>query len=83
MVGVDDDHGCVLPLGHKGPHEFIACDDTRWLWETDFECDCEECMKADGDSCILYWSKPAARAKLPALTQGKVPEVDPRQISLF
>lgn len=57
MVGVYDDNGCVLRIGHAGPHEFVARDGTAWQWETDWACDCEQCRQDDGDSCVLYWQK--------------------------
>lgn len=53
---VHDAHGCVLPVGHVGTHEFAAEDGQVWQWETDWECDCESCMN-DGDFCVLYWLK--------------------------
>lgn len=83
MVGVYDDHGCVLPRNHRGPHEFIDREGKRWLWETDLECDCEHCMQCEGDYCILYWEKPADKIELLVQRQGKAPDVDPRQIALF
>ena len=58
MVGVYDDHGCVLKIGHLGPHEFVARDGTAWHWEPDWACDCDECMQDDSDACVLYWEKP-------------------------
>lgn len=54
--GVHDPHGCVLAVGHAGPHEFVANNDQVWQWETDWECDCESCMN-DGDFCVVYWPK--------------------------
>lgn len=55
-----DRHGCVLPDGHDGPHEFIDPDGQHWLWETDMECDCDHCMRCEGDYCTIYWRKPEA-----------------------
>ena len=43
-----DHHGCVLPMGHDGPHQ---CVDTRWQawqWEEDLECACEHCRQCEG-----------------------------------
>ena len=54
----DDTDGCILPSGHIGPHEFVDADGQHWLWETDLECNCEHCMRCDGDYCTLYWEKP-------------------------
>lgn len=50
-----DTTGCLLPPGHSGPHEFIAAGGTRYQWETDLECDCDHCMKCEGDYCAVYW----------------------------
>lgn len=83
IVGADDCHGCLLPLNHKGAHEFVDHNGKHWLWETDLECDCEHCMECSGDYCIIYWPKPVAAAELRARIQKEAPEVDPRQISLF
>lgn len=58
LVGVEDHDGCILPEGHDGPHEFIARDGSHWLWETDLECECEHCMRCEGDYCTIYWQKP-------------------------
>lgn len=52
-----DRSGCLLANGHEGPHEFLADDGQRWLWETDLECDCEHCMRCEGDYCTVYWPK--------------------------
>lgn len=57
LVGVCDDDGCILPVGHTGPHEFVTQDGKHWHWETDMECGCEDCMHGDGDYCITYWPK--------------------------
>lgn len=53
---VHDDHGCVLPVGHVGPHEIATEDGQAWQWETDSECACESCLN-DGDFCVMYWPK--------------------------
>jgi hypothetical protein len=52
-----DDDGCVLPSNHEGPHEFVARDGESWQWETDLSCECEWCMKCEGDYCTTYWRK--------------------------
>jgi hypothetical protein len=62
VIGPQDDNGCVLPCGHDGPHEFVDASGRHWLWETDLECDCEHCMRAEGDYCSVYWRKPAELA---------------------
>ena len=58
-VSPKDPHGCVLPIGHDAPHEFVAKDGRRYQWETDLECDCEHCMECLGDYCTMYWEVPA------------------------
>lgn len=50
-----DPHGCVLPDGHEGPHEFICDMGTRYHWETDWSCDCDHCKQCNGDYCMTYW----------------------------
>jgi len=53
-----DTKGCILPVGHDGPHEFIdATTGTVWRWETNLECTCEWCMQYQGDYCTTYWRK--------------------------
>jgi hypothetical protein len=52
-----DDHGCILPDNHEGPHEYIARDGVAWQWETNLECDCEWCRRCEGDYCTIYWRK--------------------------
>ncbi|TXT23856.1 MAG: hypothetical protein FD131_5135 [Rhodocyclaceae bacterium] len=53
--GVRDTCGCRLPCGHPGPHEFVADDDQVYQWETDWGCDCEDCLSGEGDFCTIYW----------------------------
>lgn len=53
----EDPEGCILPLEHDGPHEFISTDGEAWQWETDVACTCEWCMRGDGDYCTIYWRK--------------------------
>jgi hypothetical protein len=53
----EDREGCCLPNNHKGPHEFRATDGVTYQWETDMECDCDHCMRAEGDYCTVYWRK--------------------------
>lgn len=50
-----DSHGCIFPIGHVGPHEFVTLDARHFQWETDLACECEHCMKAQGDYCTTYW----------------------------
>lgn len=52
-----DPEGCVLAMAHDGPHEFKDDRGQDWLWETDWECTCAECMSGDGDLCSIYWRK--------------------------
>ena len=44
-ASVHDEHGCRLKDGHQGAHEFTDDLGRLWCWETDFECQCEHCMK--------------------------------------
>lgn len=55
-----DPHGCLLPVGHDGPHEFASSDGKRYQWKTDLECVCEHCQEADGDYCTTYWEVQSA-----------------------
>lgn len=58
MVQAVDTEGCVLPDGHDGPHEFVdARNGARWQWETNWDCQCQHCLEADGDFCTVYWRK--------------------------
>ena len=59
-----DDNGCILPEFHDGPHEFVARDGEHWQWETDLECDCEWCSRAEGDYCTTYWRKADSAGEL-------------------
>lgn len=59
ILGPTDADGCVLEIGHDGPHEFVDPSGRHWLWETDIECTCDHCMTCDGDYCTIYWLKPA------------------------
>lgn len=52
-----DNRGCVLAIGHDGPHEFVDPNGRQWLWETDMQCDCEHCAACGGDYCTIYWRK--------------------------
>lgn len=56
--GPKDRHGCHLPLGHSGPHEFVALGGAKYHWETDWDCDCDSCRSDDGDMCFVYWQAP-------------------------
>lgn len=58
-ASVHDEHGCRLKDGHQGAHEFTDDLGRLWCWETDFECQCEHCMKCEGDYCTTYWIKQA------------------------
>ena len=53
--GLHDKHGCRLPEGHPGPHEFLGRTGDVYQWETDWDCDCEHCKACEGDYCFLYW----------------------------
>lgn len=50
-----DPTGCTLPDGHSGPHQFTTTNGVTYLWETDWECTCEECMSGESDYCSIYW----------------------------
>lgn len=56
-AAVHDEHGCYLPDGHHGPHEFKDVQGCIWNWETDFSCRCEHCLKVQGDYCTTIWKK--------------------------
>lgn len=54
-VSPEDIDGCKLPNGHHGPHQFVASDSRVYQWETDMECDCEDCQSEEVDDwCIVY-----------------------------
>jgi hypothetical protein len=56
-VSPTDFDGCVLPNGHLGPHQFLASDLLMYEWETDTDCDCEDCQSDEVDDwCIVYQS---------------------------
>lgn len=59
-IGPKDKDGCYLPRGHAEPHEFVADDGDVIQWETDLECDCDHCMRCEGDYCTTYWRKDSA-----------------------
>lgn len=52
---IQDEHGCGLDCGHAGPHEFTDKSGDAYRWETDWDCDCEHCLRNDGDYCTVYW----------------------------
>lgn len=52
-----DENGCIRPDTHDGPHLFLDEDGVEWEWETDWSCECEHCMSAEGDYCTIYWKK--------------------------
>lgn len=64
-VGVKDPCGCRLPCGHQGPHEFVSEEGELFQWETDWDCDCEDCLSGEGDFCTVYWR--VAQDKTPAV----------------
>lgn len=54
---VIDTTGCYLPHAHFGSHEF-KIENKIIQWETDFDCDCEDCQSDEPDDwCILYRKK--------------------------
>jgi hypothetical protein len=52
-----DERGCALPINHAGPHEFVATGGRTYQWETDVLCECDHCMRDEGDYCTTYWEK--------------------------
>ena len=50
-----DPRGCLRPLGHAGPHEYLTANGQRIQWEIDFNCECEHCQAEQGDYCTTYW----------------------------
>ncbi len=50
-----DHHGCVLPMGHDGPHQCVDTRGQAWQWAEDLECACEHCRQCEGDYCVVYW----------------------------
>lgn len=75
VIGPNDPEGCVLPIDHDGPHEFVAEDGQRWMWETDMECTCSHCMRCEGDYCTVYWpvayrETPNGRGEARPITEG-------------
>jgi hypothetical protein len=58
MGSPPDENGCHLPANHGGqPHEYVATDGRTYQWETDLACDCDHCMRCEGDYCTTYWEK--------------------------
>lgn len=55
--GPVDDRGCCLADGHDGPHEFKDREGKIWNWEIDLECECDHCLRCEGDYCTTYWQK--------------------------
>lgn len=60
-IGPKDKNGCHLPNGHAEPHEFIAEGGATYQWETDWACDCDHCMRCEGDYCTIYWERPSTQ----------------------
>lgn len=59
-VSPKDQHGCVLERSHFGPHEFV-CGSLRVTWETDMQCNCEDCQSEEPDDwCIVFRAAPMA-----------------------
>ena len=69
-LGVPEDkEGCILPEGHQGSH-LSRTNQGLIGWETDWECDCEHCLRCEGDYCEVYWkhsvkTEPALSADSP------------------
>lgn len=56
IVSGQEEDGCLRPVGHSGPHIcYIPTLGTYIQWETDDECDCEDCQSSDVDDwCVIY-----------------------------
>ena len=55
---VRDPHGCILPMGHQGPHEFVSAGGAEYQWEESACVDCD-CDLEAGECCTEYWLKTA------------------------
>lgn len=53
---VVDRDGCIKPIGHVGPHEFVSRSGVVYLWE-DAVCDDCDCDLEMGECCTVYWRK--------------------------
>jgi|GEM_PF-2254014 hypothetical protein len=63
VIHPEDDHGCILPSGHDGPHKFIGTDNKIYEWEIDMSCECDHCMQCQGDYCAVYWKSVSQNTK--------------------
>lgn len=46
---------CLRPDKHLGPHLFLVPRSGHVLWDTDWDCDCENCLSGDSnDWCVVY-----------------------------
>lgn len=55
-----DARGCLLGVGHTGPHEFVSAGGVTYQWESDLECaDCDP----DECDCTIYWRKQYSAAE--------------------
>lgn len=54
---INDATGCLRTDPHYSePHLCRDADGVEWEWETDHECDCEDCQSDEMDSwCLVYW----------------------------
>lgn len=51
-----DEHGCILPKGHEGPHQFMCEHGRVCFWHTDWGCVCDMCMTDESDDwCVVFW----------------------------
>jgi hypothetical protein len=53
---VRDPHGCRLPMGHPGPHEFVSSRGVVYEWEESPCSDCD-CDLEAGECCTEFWRK--------------------------
>ncbi len=56
--GVEHDpcaSACLLPDRHDGLHLFKNPAGIYYVWGTDYECDCEDCMSDEPDNwCLVF-----------------------------
>lgn len=60
-----DETGCLLPEGHKGPHQCNTKYTGFIAWEIDWDCGCADCRTDDiDDMCITYENIDQIKAEL-------------------
>lgn len=60
-----DATGCLRASPHYAhPHLCRDVDGVEWEWETDMECNCEDCQSDEVDDwCITFWRVEDRRPK--------------------